>query len=652
MLMGLASVGGYSNAPLLGRFCWGAMFGPKTHCVVVVGAQWGDEGKGKIVDVLAERADLVVRYQGGANAGHTVHTGAGEFVLHQLPSASIQGAVCLVGNGVVLDPETLFTELDALSERGIRTEHKLYVSDRAHLTLPFHKLLDRAREAREKIGTTGRGIGPTYEDKFGRRGIRVGDLRNLGRAKELACARVQAANEFLELLGSTERADSGEHVGLLERLAPRLLPLAVDAGRVVWEALERGESVLLEGAQGALLDVDHGTYPYVTSSNTTAGGAAVGAGIGPTAIDAVLGVVKAYTTRVGNGPLPTEAEPALAERVRELGGEFGATTGRPRRCGWFDAVVVRYAVRVNGLTGLAVTKLDVLDSFPEIPVGVGYRLDGEIVDSMPAGVEPTRREALGYYRKVAEFYALDVRLYHVVTAFERVPLGFELTVRGAAHGAPARVRARNVVFATGYFDSPNPLGVPGEDLPHVSHFFTEAHPYWRQSVVVVGGGNSAVEAALELHRVGARVTIVHFLGEFDRGVKPWVLPDITNRVKDRSIAARWLSRVVEIRPREVIVRSETDGAAECLPADFVLAMTGYRADLSLLRMAGVTVDEKTGVPQHDPATMQTNVPGVFIAGVLASGLDANRIFIENGRAHGGLICGYLKAQPPRVAPGG
>ncbi|PYP08555.1 MAG: hypothetical protein DMD56_12430 [Gemmatimonadetes bacterium] len=294
------------------------MFGPKTHCVVVVGAQWGDEGKGKIVDVLAERADLVVRYQGGANAGHTVHTGAGEFVLHQIPSGIIQGAVCLVGNGVVLDPETLFTELDALSERGIRTENKLYVSDRAHLTLPFHKLLDRAREAREQIGTTGRGIGPTYEDKYGRRGVRVGDLRNLGRAKELVCGRVQAANEFLGLLGSNERADPGAHVSLLERLAPRLLPLAVDAGRVVWEALERGESVLLEGAQGALLDVDHGTYPYVTSSNTTAGGAAVGAGIGPTAIDAVLGVVKAYTTRVGNGPLPTEATPALAERIREL----------------------------------------------------------------------------------------------------------------------------------------------------------------------------------------------------------------------------------------------------------------------------------------------------------------------------------------------
>src|SRR5690348_10394305 len=369
------------------------MFGPKTHCVVVVGAQWGDEGKGKIVDVLAERADLVVRYQGGANAGHTVHTAAGEFVLHQIPSGIIQGAVCLMGNGVVLDPETLFTELDALSKRGIRTDHKLYISDRAHLTLPFHKLLDRAREAREQIGTTGRGIGPTYEDKYGRRGIRVGDLRNLAHAKELVRARVAAANQMLGLLGagSAEPANAEEHVVLLDRLAPRLLPLAVDAGRVVWDALQRGESVLLEGAQGALLDVDHGTYPYVTSSNTTAGGAAVGVGIGPTAIDAVIGVVKAYTTRVGNGPLPTEAEPALAERIRELGGEFGATTGRPRRCGWFDAVVVRYAVRVNGLTGLAVTKLDVLDTFAEIPVCVGYKLDGEVFDSMPADLERIER---------------------------------------------------------------------------------------------------------------------------------------------------------------------------------------------------------------------------------------------------------------------
>src|SRR5438046_9305503 len=216
------------------------MFGPKTHCVVVVGAQWGDEGKGKIVDVLAERADLVVRYQGGANAGHTVGTGSGGFVLHQIPSGIIQGAVCVAGNGVVLDPETFFTELDALTSRGIRTDHKLYVSDRAHLTLPFHKLLDRAREQREKIGTTGRGIGPTYEDKYGRRGIRVGDLRNPERARELVCARVQAANQFLEVLGSPERADAAEHVQLLERLAPRRLPPAVAPGRHGGEALQRG----------------------------------------------------------------------------------------------------------------------------------------------------------------------------------------------------------------------------------------------------------------------------------------------------------------------------------------------------------------------------------------------------------------------------
>src|SRR5437660_3717435 len=235
------------------------MFGPKTHCVVVVGAQWGDEGKGKIVDLLAERADLVVRYQGGANAGHTVDTGAGEFVLHQIPSGILQGAVCVVGNGVVLDPEQMFAELDALAARGVRTEHKLHISDRAHLTLPYHKLLDRAREKKDQIGTTGRGIGPTYEDKYGRRGVRVGDLRNLARAQEAVRARVAAANQMLGMLGaaSAEQADPEEHVQLLERLAPRLLPLAVDAGRVVWEALERGEAGLRGGAEGAAPDVHH-----------------------------------------------------------------------------------------------------------------------------------------------------------------------------------------------------------------------------------------------------------------------------------------------------------------------------------------------------------------------------------------------------------
>ena len=363
------------------------MFDAKTTCMVVVGAQWGDEGKGKLVDVLAERADLVVRYQGGANAGHTVVIGDTQFILRQIPSGILHPRVtCVIGNGVVLEPENLFSELDQLHARGINTEGRIWVSDRAHLVLPYHKLLDAASERSQNLGTTGRGIGPAYEDKYGRRGIRVTDLRRLECAGSLLADRVGRANRLLEMMGSVERARLEDHLSLLERLAPRLLPLAADTGLLVHRAIREGKRVLLEGAQGALLDVDHGTYPYVTSSNTTAGGAAVGAGIGPTAVDGVLGVVKAYTTRVGNGPLPTEAGSPYGERLRELGGEFGAVTGRPRRCGWFDATVVRYAARVNGLTGLAVTKLDVLDSFDEIPVGVAYRLDDEDCLEIPAEV--------------------------------------------------------------------------------------------------------------------------------------------------------------------------------------------------------------------------------------------------------------------------
>jgi adenylosuccinate synthase len=376
------------------------MFDAKTTCMVVVGAQWGDEGKGKLVDVLAERADLVVRYQGGANAGHTVVIGDKQFVLRQIPSGILHSRVtCVIGNGVVLEPENLFHELDSLHERGIDTAGRLFVSDRAHLVLPYHKLLDAASERSQKLGTTGRGIGPAYEDKYGRRGIRVVDLRRVECARALLGDRVRRANQLLDLMGSTERAQLDEHVRLLERLAPRLLPLAADTGLMVHRAVREGRRVLLEGAQGALLDVDHGTYPYVTSSNTTAGGAAVGSGIGPTGINGVLGVVKAYTTRVGNGPLPTEAENPDGDRLRELGGEFGAVTGRPRRCGWFDATVVRYAARVNGLTGLAVTKLDVLDSFAEIPVGARYRLDGETCKEMPAEVD-----ALGRVQPVYEIH--------------------------------------------------------------------------------------------------------------------------------------------------------------------------------------------------------------------------------------------------------
>lgn len=368
------------------------MFDRRHTCIVVVGAQWGDEGKGKLVDVLAESAQWVVRYQGGANAGHTVVTAQGTFVLHQIPSGILHpGTVCLVGNGVVLDPETFFTELDRLTEKGIDTAGRLFLSDRAHLVLPLHKVLDQAREKSENIGTTGRGIGPAYIDKTGRRGLRVGALRHLAAARAQLAERVAQANDQLALLGTSQRVSLADHVELIERLAPRLLPLTRDTGHLVHEALIRGDRVLLEGAQGALLDVDHGTYPYVTSSSTTAGGASTGAGIGPTMIHGVLGVVKAYTTRVGNGPLPTEAEGALQEQLRSLGGEFGATTGRPRRCGWFDAMVLRYSARVNGLTGLAVTKLDVLDAFDTLPVCVGYRLDGNHCPSFPAGVDELER---------------------------------------------------------------------------------------------------------------------------------------------------------------------------------------------------------------------------------------------------------------------
>jgi len=274
------------------------------------------------------------------------------------------------------------------------------------------------------------------------------------------------------------------------------------------------------------------------------------------------------------------------------------------------------------------------------------------VPFVTAGDKPTRREALAYYRRVAEHFELDVRQYHAVVRVERTAEGFELEAQHPGAAEPETICSRHVVCATGYFESPNLLDVPGEDLPHVSHFFVEPHPYWQQRVVVVGGGNSAVEAALELSRVNARVTLVHFLSDFDRGVKPWVLPDITNRVKEGRVAVRWCSRVVEITRSHVVVRRDPDGDRDTVPADFVVALTGYRADLRLLRSLGVQVDDTTGVPRHDPVTMETNVPGVYIAGVLSSGFDANKIFIENGREHGGRICDHIKGKPPRVAPGG
>lgn len=371
------------------------MFDTTTRTIVIVGAQWGDEGKGKLVDVLAERADWVVRYQGGANAGHTVHVGEESTVLHQVPSGILHpGVRCAIGNGVVLDPEGMFEEVDGLVASGVDVAGRLYLSDRAHLVMPYHKLVDKESAASKAIGTTGRGIGPAYEDKVARRGIRVLDLRHPTRLRALVEKGTEHANQILAGFGSNKRADAAFTLAALERIAPRLLAVAEDVGLAISRAQAQGAAVLLEGAQGSLLDVDHGTYPFVTSSNTTAGGAAIGVGISPRSIDAALGVVKAYTTRVGAGPLPTEFDAAFGDHVRTLGNEFGATTGRPRRCGWFDAVVVRYAVRVNGLTGLAITKLDVLDTVERIGLCTGYRMDGEVMTEFPGdladldGIEP------------------------------------------------------------------------------------------------------------------------------------------------------------------------------------------------------------------------------------------------------------------------
>jgi len=390
------------------------MFDANTRTVVVVGAQWGDEGKGKLVDVLSERADWVVRYQGGANAGHTVDLGHNSFVLHQIPSGILHDGVrCAIGNGVVLDPETLFTEIDELVADGVDVEGRLYVSDRAHLVLPYHKLVDSSSAASRAIGTTGRGIGPAYEDKIARRGVRVLDLRHPDTLRPILEAAVAHANAQLSAWGIPERASVDDTLALLERLAIRLLSLADDVGLAIHRAQKSNAAVLLEGAQGSLLDVDHGTYPFVTSSTTTSGGAAVGVGISPRSLDRCLGVVKAYTTRVGQGPLPTELAEPLQSQMRKLGNEFGATTGRPRRCGWFDGVVVRYAARVNGLTDLAVTKLDVLDTLDEIKLCTAYRVGSEVYTEFPGDLtmledaEPVYETFAGWRESTSGARSLD-----------------------------------------------------------------------------------------------------------------------------------------------------------------------------------------------------------------------------------------------------
>jgi adenylosuccinate synthase len=343
--------------------------------VVIVGAQWGDEGKGKIVDLYTEAADVVVRFAGGPNAGHTLVVGDEKIVLRLVPSGILRPrARCLMGQGMVVDPTVLLGEIDALSARGVSTAGRLFVSERAHLILPYHPLVDGLREASvsgTKIGTTKRGIGPAYEDKAARRGVRVGDLRDVGRLRALVDRGIAAWAPVVRALGGELPAASVVVDGLVA-VAERVLALAADTSVLLDEAVRAGERVLLEGAQGTLLDLDHGTYPFVTSSSAVAGGACAGAGIGPTRITRTIGITKGYTTRVGEGPFPTELHDATGERLRVAGGEFGSVTGRPRRTGWLDLPGLRYAARVNGLDGLALTKLDVLTGAGAIKVCTAY----------------------------------------------------------------------------------------------------------------------------------------------------------------------------------------------------------------------------------------------------------------------------------------
>jgi len=355
--------------------------------LVVVGTQWGDEGKGKIVDLLARDADMVVRYQGGSNAGHTVVKGGQTYVFHLIPSGVLYRATtCVIGNGVVIDPAALIAELDDLRTKGIRIEKSLYVSHAAHVIMPYHKAIEKASETQKggrRIGTTGRGIGPAYVDKMARIGIRMGDLLDPPYFRQKLEDNVAETNALLQAVYRAPGFQAEKIFQEYLRYAERLRGMIVDTGHLVHKAISKGQTVLLEGAQGTHLDVDHGTYPYVTSSSASAGGACTGTGVGPTAIDGVLGVAKAYTTRVGSGPFPAELKDEVGTALQTRGNEFGATTGRARRCGWYDAVLVRCAVRVNGLSSLAVTKLDVLDGLDEIRICTGYKVRGKTVTEIP-----------------------------------------------------------------------------------------------------------------------------------------------------------------------------------------------------------------------------------------------------------------------------
>ncbi|HEY9801933.1 MAG TPA: adenylosuccinate synthase [Leptolyngbyaceae cyanobacterium] len=362
--------------------------------VIVIGAQWGDEGKGKITDLLSRSADVVVRYQGGVNAGHTIVVKGQTFKLHLIPSGILYpDTECMIGCGTVIDPQVLIKELDQLESLNISTKN-LLISETAHVTMPYHRLIDKASEERRgshKIGTTGRGIGPTYADKSERTGIRVLDLMDSAALREQLEWTINYKNVILEKLYNLPPLDPEEVIKEYLGYAERLRPHVVDTSLKIYDAIQKRRNILFEGAQGTLLDLDHGTYPYVTSSNPVAGGACVGTGLGPTMIDRVIGVSKAYTTRVGEGPFPTELDGELGELLCDRGAEFGTTTGRKRRCGWFDAVIGRYAVRINGMDCMAITKLDVLDELEEIQVCVAYEIDGDRCDHFPTSARQFAR---------------------------------------------------------------------------------------------------------------------------------------------------------------------------------------------------------------------------------------------------------------------
>jgi adenylosuccinate synthase len=369
--------------------------------VVVVGAQWGDEGKGKVVDTLAEHFDIVARYQGGANAGHTVYVNGRKFILQLLPTGIVRpDKTAVMGNGVVVDPEALLREIKAVEGNGVRVDGRLLISDRAHLILPYHRALEvAAEEARGvgKIGTTAKGIGPAYEDKAGRRGLRAGDLRDPESFRRRCSEIVAEKNRIASaLFGGAALDPVALADGCLE-VAQHIVPFLADVSAYLNAEIDRGKRVLFEGAQGTLLDLDHGTYPFVTSSSASAGGACTGTGVGPTRIQSVVGVSKAYATRVGSGPFPTEAKGPEGEKIRERGGEYGAVTGRPRRCGWFDVAAARYSARVNHLDSLIITKLDILDSLSEIPVGLEYEYQGKRFTDFPPDVESLDKVQVRYH---------------------------------------------------------------------------------------------------------------------------------------------------------------------------------------------------------------------------------------------------------------